>query len=242
MTQTPFPTALEEHAAEHLRFIRRTIERSASFTAVPGWGGAAMGGTALVAAPVAALQPTPRAWLAVWLAEAAVAFAVGAWATARKAVRSGQPLGSQPARRFALALLPAFVAGAVLTAGLVAAGRADLLPPLWLLLYGAGVTSGSAHSVPAIPAMGIAFMALSVVALAAPAWHAALSRSLRRRSPGLRGLHREAGTVAKARAARRPGPAAGGETRPAAALELDRLIHERVRLGSSARSPVAARG
>lgn len=170
----PRPETLEDRATENLRFIRCTIERSAAFTAVPGWGGAAMGVTALVAAPVAALQRTPRAWLAVWLAEAVVAFGIGAWAMTRKAQRAGQPLGSQPARRFVLALLPAFVAGAVLTAGLVAAGRADLLPPVWLLLYGAGVTSGGAHSVPPIPAMGIAFMALGVVALSAPAWHDAL--------------------------------------------------------------------
>ena len=62
---------LREHAIEDLRFIRETMERSASFTAVPGWGGAAMGITALAAAIVAAQQTTPGAWLVTWLIEAA---------------------------------------------------------------------------------------------------------------------------------------------------------------------------
>jgi hypothetical protein len=175
--------ALEEHAADSLRFIRRTMERSASFTAVPGWGGVAMGATAAVAAWLAARQGSPRRWLAVWLAEAALAFVIGLWSIHRKASRAGLPLASQPARRFALGLAPAFVAGAVLTGALVGAGRIDLLPGLWLLLYGAGVASGGAHSVPAVPAMGVAFMALGTVALAAPAWHDALLAA------GFAGLH-----------------------------------------------------
>jgi hypothetical protein len=166
-----------------LRFIRRTMERSASFTAVPGWGGVAMGATALIAAMVAAQQATPRRWLAVWLAEAAVAFAIGLWAITFKARRAGLPLASQPARRFALGLVPPFAAGAVLTAALVGAGRIDLLPGVWLLLYGAGVASGGAHSVPAVPAMGLAFMALGTLAFAVPGWHDALL------AVGFAGLH-----------------------------------------------------
>jgi hypothetical protein len=159
------------------------MERSASFTAVPGWGGVGMGATAAVAAWVAAQQPTPRRWLAVWLAEAALAFAIGLWSIARKAARAGLPLVSQPARRFTLALVPAFVAGAVLTVALVGAGRIDLLPGLWLLLYGAGVVSGGAHSVPAVPAMGAGFMLLGALAIAVPAWHDLLLAA------GFAGLH-----------------------------------------------------
>ena len=38
---------------DNLRYIRRTIERAGSFTAVPGLGGVLMGSTALAAAWIA---------------------------------------------------------------------------------------------------------------------------------------------------------------------------------------------
>src|SRR6266481_1893067 len=70
------PIPIDARAADHLRYIRETMESAAEFTAVPGWGGVAMGMTALVAALAASRQTTPRAWLAVWLMEAFVAVAM----------------------------------------------------------------------------------------------------------------------------------------------------------------------
>src|SRR2546422_9035111 len=78
-------SAAGAHAIEDLRFIRQTMERSASFTAVPGWGGFVMGLPALVAALIASRQSASRAWLATGLADAAHAALIGAWAYNRKA-------------------------------------------------------------------------------------------------------------------------------------------------------------
>ena len=58
------PIPIDARAADHLRYIRETMERAAEFTAVPGWGGVAMGVTALVAAFFASRQHTPERWLA----------------------------------------------------------------------------------------------------------------------------------------------------------------------------------
>ena len=180
----PRPAGLDSHALDEIRFIRQTLERAGSFTAVPGWGGVGMGVTALAAAALAARQPTRDAWLAIWLGEAVLGVAIGGLAMARKARAAGQPLWSGPARKFALALAPPLVAGALLTAALYRAGLVTLLPGAWLLLYGAAVVTGGAFSVRVVPLMGLGFMLLGAAALFAPAtWGNALLGA------GFGGLH-----------------------------------------------------
>lgn len=162
---------LHERALHDLRYIRSAMERAGAFTGVPGLGGAAMGGVALVAAPIAALQPTPARWLGVWLAAAMVAAPLGCWAMARKSRRAGASLVSGPGRKFLLGFAPALLAGAVLTAALWHAGSSALLPGVWLVLYGTGVVTGGAASVRVVPVMGAGLAGLGVLALMTPpAW------------------------------------------------------------------------
>jgi hypothetical protein len=178
MTSEPgLRTRLEEsaaphlHALENLRYIRETMERSGSFTAVPGWGGAVMGLAAIVAAAVAPAPNSGWPWLATWLAAALVAILVGAWATAHKVRAAKVPILSRPAQKFALSLAPPLVAGALLTMALYHAGLLSALPGLWLLLYGAGVMTAGAFSVRVVPVMGICLMVVGTVALfSPPAW------------------------------------------------------------------------
>ena len=63
------PAVTTSNALDDLHFIRQTLENSASFTAVPGWGMVGMAATALVAAGVAWRQPQFERWMIVWLAE-----------------------------------------------------------------------------------------------------------------------------------------------------------------------------
>lgn len=162
------PASIGDHAADSLRFIRHTMERSSTFTAVPGRGGIAMGLIGLLAAPVSAWQPTPERWLVVWLLAAGVGFAIGLESMRRKARQVGIPLGGAAGRRFALGLLAPLVAGAALTVGLWMQGVWALMPASWLLLYGTGVLTGGATSVAPLRVFGACLMALGVVALATP--------------------------------------------------------------------------
>jgi hypothetical protein len=159
---------LHTKAEDNLRFIRETMERAGSFTAVSGWGEMGIGATALVAAWLAALSTTPDRWLALWLGEAAVAVAIAMATTTWKVRDHRVPLVSGPARKFALSFVPPMVAGAALTVVLVLRGEHQLLPALWMLLYGAAVVSAGTFSVRIVPVMGACFMICGAVTLAVP--------------------------------------------------------------------------
>jgi len=165
----PEPIPIDARAAEHLRYIRETMERAGEFTAVPGWGGVAMGITALTAAFFAARQPSPRAWLAVWLIEAFVAVAIAAPAAATKAHRANSTLFSGPGRKFLFSFAPPIIVGGLLTFALYNAGAMAALPGVWLLLYGTAIVTGGAFSVRVVPVMGLCLMSLGAVALFVPA-------------------------------------------------------------------------
>ena len=156
------------NVADDLRFIRDTMERSAAFTAVSGWGQVLLGATAISAAVLAGRQTTAYGWLRVWLAEGLLAVAIGLLACTWKANRRGLPLFSGPARKVALGLAPPLVAGAFLTFLLFRSGQEAALPALWLLLYGAGIMTGGAFSVPTVPVMGLCFMLLGGLAVLGP--------------------------------------------------------------------------
>ena len=157
-----------QRAEDNLLFIRRTMERTSTFTAVPGLGGAGMGIVGLAAAIVAANQPSPERWLAVWLVAAAVAAVVGGVAMWRKATGTSTPLAGVVGRRFALGMAAPFVAAAAITYALWRAGDYGVMAPTWLLLYGAGVVIGGLFSVPVVRAIGVCFMATGVAAIVTP--------------------------------------------------------------------------
>ena len=167
----PEPVPIDARAADHLRYIRETMQRAGEFTGVPGWGGVATGLTAFVAAYLASRQASHQRWLAIWLAEAVLATAILAPAAAAKARRGDARIFSGPGRRFALSFAPPVVVGALLTLVLVNAGLYSALPGMWLLLYGTAIVSGGAFSVRLVPVMGVCLIALGAAALFAPvAW------------------------------------------------------------------------
>ncbi len=167
--ETNEPVRLSDRASDNLRFIRETMERSTHFTAVPGYGGALMGVTAIVAAYIASQQIYLRDWLIVWLTEAFLAFAIGLLAMWQKSKIAKTSLLSTPARKFAFGFLPSLICGVAITLGLWKFDHYEMMAPVWMLLYGAAVVTGGAFSVRIVPVMGWLFMAVGAIAFAIPA-------------------------------------------------------------------------
>ncbi len=192
--QTPAALALHERAMDNLRFIRRAMESSGAFTAVPGWGVIAMGALALVGAASAPRLPDTGRWLITWIVVAGLAFGVSGALMVRKARVAGEQLTQGTGRRFLLSLGPPLLAAAVLTMVLVRLGVVDVLVPMWLLLYGVGVITGGAFSIRLVPIMGLCFAVLGGVAFLAPAaWANPLMAA------GFGGLHIGFGAVIERR-------------------------------------------
>jgi len=153
---------------ENLKFIRETMERASSFTAVSGYGEVVIALTAFVAALVASRQGSPEEWMAVWFVEAALSLVIAAAAMMRKARRAGVPLLTAAGRKFLLSFAPAIVVGALLTAALYRGGLIGAMPGTWLAMYGTAVVAGGAFSVRSVIVMGLCFLLLGSVALFAP--------------------------------------------------------------------------
>ncbi len=170
------PRPLRDRALDNLQFIRSTMERAGSFTAVPGWGMVVLGATALAASWYAGSLPvapvygaSQNRWLWVWMFEALLGAGIGVAALLYKALRAGDAIVNGPGRRFGLSVLPPFIVGALLTLVLWQAKQLQLLPAVWMLCYGAGVVTGGAFSMRVVPVMGSCFMVLGAAALFAPA-------------------------------------------------------------------------
>jgi hypothetical protein len=145
------------------------MERSASFTALPGWGMVAVGATALPAAWLASHYVFNLHWAEIWICEAVLAASLALVAIQSKAARRGLPWTSGPGRKVALSFLPPVAAASLLTIPMMQAGLGNTLPGVWMLLYGVGVIAGGAFSVSVVPVMGVCFMVAGAAALFIPA-------------------------------------------------------------------------
>lgn len=164
------PSPIHHRAAENIAFIRNALERSGTFTAVPGRGGVVMGLVGLGGAWLASRQPAPAQWLSVWIATGAAGFVIAAATIARKARAARMPLLAGPGRKFAFALAPSLGSAGLLTIALAQRGQHAVLPAVWLLLYGTAVLASGAFSIRALALMGGIYLGLGGAALLAPGY------------------------------------------------------------------------
>jgi hypothetical protein len=184
------PTPIGASAAENLRYIRSTMEAAHTFTSVPAKGCIAMG---LIAVLAAALEMSPTLaiyWLPIWLMAAVSSSAIALYFMVAKSEREGRSLRRTVAQRFFLALAPAFVCGAVLTAALNGIVGREIIAGVWLLMYGVGVAASGVFSIPVVLIAGYAFMGLGVATLVAPASWAPANLAL-----GFGGIHLMLGMI-----------------------------------------------
>jgi hypothetical protein len=104
----------------------------------------------------------------VWACELPLALCIGGLTMRSKARKAETRLLSGPGRKFTLSLAPPLLAGAFMSVALAREDAVDVLPGMWMLLYGAGVVTGGAFSVRVVPVMGVCFMVLGSAALFAP--------------------------------------------------------------------------
>ncbi len=151
----PPPVTIESRALGTLAFIRASIEASGAMV-VPGMASIVMGLIGLAAA--AAALYWPARWLQIWILAGVVAFSLGGAIVTRQA--AGRVLLVGPLRKFLLCLCPVLGAAGLVSYVLWRAGLEDLLPGLWLLLYGCAVASAST-----VMAAGVGRMAAATGAL-----------------------------------------------------------------------------
>jgi hypothetical protein len=165
------PIPIESRALGTLAYIRESIDSSGSMP-VPGMAGIEMGIIGFVATIAASLPRGAPHWLEIWLIAAIAALTIGGATMASQAAESGHARYLGPVRKFLICLCPGLFAGAALTLLLWHANASQLIPGVWLLLYGCAVLAAStvtvARTMRLISIMGLLFMLLALLAFASP--------------------------------------------------------------------------
>jgi hypothetical protein len=159
-----------EHAEHTLETIRTLMERSQCYEHISGYSGLVAGSVVLAGCGVLEadwLPLGPRGNFAlVWGIAFVVALAAHVRLTLARARRRDEPVWSRQARTVYLALLPCFLASLAVTVSLWRVDRLDLLPALWLMLYGCGVLATSFFAPRSILALGASCFAMGAASLA----------------------------------------------------------------------------
>jgi hypothetical protein len=171
-----------EHAEHTLETIRTLMERSQRYEHVSGYSGFWAGATAILGCIVLGFHLLPfdprMSFALVWSVVFAVAFAGHLLFTFGRARQRGEVVWSRQARTVLLAVLPSFIVSIAVTILIWRLDRIDLLPAVWLTLYGCGALATSFFAPRSIAWLGITCLTLGIVSLLAPHSHALLTMAV----------------------------------------------------------------
>ena len=171
-----------EHAEHTLETIRTLMDRSQRYEHLSGYSGLLAGGTVLLGCAALGLNLLPfgprLVFTVVWSAVFAVAFAGHLLLTFGRARQRGESVWSRQARTVLLAVLPSFGVSLAITVLIWRLARLDLLPGLWLLLYGCGALATSFFAPRSIAWLGVTCLAIGTISLVALPGHAILTMAV----------------------------------------------------------------
>ena len=139
--------------------IRRMLVRSGTFdgyrAAPVAWSGALALSAGIVQRMAA---PGPLAFVALWVATAAISSTINVIGIARTYGASPRQWERSLAFAALLDLAPAVLGGVVATAALLLRGSPELLPGTWMIFYGSGVMVSRRHVPRACAWIGLAYV------------------------------------------------------------------------------------
>ncbi len=164
-----------EHAEHTLETIRTLMERSQRYEHISGASGLVAGSAVLAGCGVLGFGLMPfnpgTNFVMVWTSVLLVACAAHCALTSARAHKRGEQAWSRQARTVLLAVLPCFLASVSISVLMARLNRLDLLPALWLLLYGCGVLATSFFAPRSILRLGLSCLTMGTIsAVVVPGW------------------------------------------------------------------------
>ncbi|HEY3328927.1 MAG TPA: hypothetical protein VGK19_02815 [Capsulimonadaceae bacterium] len=166
------PNGIQE-AAENLKLIRETMDRSTRHSSLSGVAGLLIGAWAItgVVATFQLANGTPPGQmhpvrlLAVWAVVLVLSALTDFAFNKRRAITVGKRIVSPLGARMLQAAWPSFFSGFVVTILMVLSGNLDSLWGIWMLFYGIAISSVGLFSVRPVSILGAAFVIAGALTL-----------------------------------------------------------------------------
>jgi hypothetical protein len=163
-------------AEQTLSVIRTLMERGTQYTHLSGHAGIAAGALTLLGSFLRVRFGTP--FMPTWMGVLVAASASTILFTTALHRRHEEPLWTRQSRTVTLALLPSLLCALILTTVLTKVGQSELLPGVWMLLWGVGALAMSFFTPRVISMLGLTFLAAGALTLASGVTNDALTMAL----------------------------------------------------------------